>query len=94
MVHGCIVYTERAETAADSCGTSYASAVSTPLRWMRYKKDIHSCRITCEHSESARERRIALYKSDQQQGRLVFAGGWDIGVEKGSTAVGGWSWPN
>ena len=25
----------------------------------------HSCRITCERSESVRERRIALYKSDQ-----------------------------
>ena len=34
----------------------------------RYKKKaIHSCRITCEHRESARERRIALDKSDQQQ---------------------------
>ena len=34
VVHGCIVYTERAKTAADSCGTSHASAVSTPLRWI------------------------------------------------------------
>ena len=33
MVHGCMVYTERAVTAAVSCGTSHASAVSTPLRW-------------------------------------------------------------
>ena len=31
MVHGCMVYTERAEMAAASCGTSHASAVSTPL---------------------------------------------------------------
>ena len=30
------------------------------------KKDIHSCRITGERIESARERRIALYKSDHQ----------------------------
>ena len=30
-----------------------------------WKKAVHSCRITCERSESARERRIALYKSDQ-----------------------------
>ena len=30
-------------------------------------KVIHSCRITCERNESARERRITLYKSDQQQ---------------------------
>ena len=29
-----MVYTERAETAADSCGISHASAVSTPLRWI------------------------------------------------------------
>ena len=34
MVHGCMVYTERAETAAVSCGTSHAGAVSTPLRWV------------------------------------------------------------
>ena len=27
MVHGCMVYTERAEMAAVSCGTSHASAV-------------------------------------------------------------------
>ena len=33
-VHGCMVYTEHAETAADSCGISHASAVSTPLRWI------------------------------------------------------------
>ena len=31
------------------------------------KKASHSCRITCERSESARVRRIVLYKSDQQQ---------------------------
>ena len=37
MVHGCMVYTERAETAAVSCGTSHASAVSTPVRWIFMK---------------------------------------------------------
>ena len=62
-----------AETAAVSCGTSHDSAVSTPLlRWI-FKNalliKLHSCRITYERSESARERRIALYKSDQQQQR-------------------------
>ena len=53
--------------AADSCGTSHASAVSTPLRWIFKNalwKTVHSCRITRERSESAREWRIALYKSD------------------------------
>ena len=39
MVHGCMVYTERAEMAAVSCGTSYASAVSTPLRWILKKQN-------------------------------------------------------
>ena len=55
MVHGCMVYTERAVMETVSC------AVSTPL-W----KVVHSCRITCESSESAREQRIALYEIDQQ----------------------------
>ena len=73
MVHGCMIYTDRAEMAAVSRGTSHASAVSTPIRWIfffnkktRYKV-IHSYRITYERNESAREWRTALYKSDQQQ---------------------------
>ena len=37
-VHGCMVYTERAETAAVSRSTSHASTVSTPLRWILKKK--------------------------------------------------------
>ena len=32
-----MVYTEGAETAVVSCGTSHASAVSTPLRWILNK---------------------------------------------------------
>ena len=51
---------------------SHASAVSTPLRWILknvLQNASHSCRITCERSESARERRTnsATYKRDQQQ---------------------------
>ena len=41
-VHGCMVYTERAKMAAVSCGTSHASAVSTPLRWIVKKRAIKS----------------------------------------------------
>ena len=37
---GCVVCTERVETAADSCGISHASAVSTPLRWILKKRAI------------------------------------------------------
>ena len=66
MVYGCMVYTERAEMAAASCGTNHASAVTAPLSWTALYKLIHSCRIARERRESARERRIALYKSDQQ----------------------------
>ena len=74
MVHGCMVHTERAKMATVSCGTSHASAVSTPLRWIFKNalwKAIHSCRITCERSESARKRRTALYKSAQQHTRVL-----------------------
>ena len=38
IVHGCMVYTERAKTAAVLCGTSHASVVSTPLQWI-FKKN-------------------------------------------------------
>ena len=71
MEHGCMVYTEHAETAAVSCGTSHASTVSTPLRWT-FKKTrckklvIHVESITCEHLESDRDQKIAPYKSDKQ----------------------------
>ena len=45
--------------SAVSCGTSHASAVSTPLRWIfkkrAIKKACHSCRTTGERSESAQE---------------------------------------
>ena len=57
--------TQNMQTAAVSCGTSHASAVSTPLRWIfknMLQKASHSCRIICEHSQFAREWRIALYK--------------------------------
>ena len=34
MVHGYMVYTERAEMTAVSCGTSHVSTVGTPLQWI------------------------------------------------------------
>ena len=37
-----MVYTERAEMAAVSCGTSHASAVSIPLRWILKKRAMKS----------------------------------------------------
>ena len=55
------------KTAAVSCSTSHADAVNTPLWWIFKNalwKASHSCRITCERSESAWERKIALYKSN------------------------------
>ena len=50
-MHGYMVYTERAEMAAVLCGTSDASAVSTPLRWIfktRYKKLFTHVESHCE----------------------------------------------
>ena len=42
MVHGCMVYTERAKTAAVLCGTNHASAVkyttSVDIQKAHYKK--------------------------------------------------------
>ena len=52
MVHGCMVYTERAEVAAVSCGTSRASAVSTPLRWTFKKRAIKIFKKLFTHVES------------------------------------------
>ena len=78
MVHGCKVYTECAETTAVSCGSSHASAVSTPLWWilkMHYEKAVHSYRIPCERSDSAGELRIALHKNDQQSTKLATGSG-------------------
>ena len=70
MVHGCMVYTERAHTAAVSCGISYASAVTIQTTLVDIQKRTmkklvtHVLRITCERRESARERRTVLYKSN------------------------------
>ena len=50
MVHGCMVYTERAEMAAVSCGTSHASAVSTPLRSI-FKTKLKSYETLVTHVE-------------------------------------------
>ena len=52
--HGCMVYTEGAETAAVSRGTSHLTSKqeSTSLKWLfktRYKKR-HSFRIACDKS--------------------------------------------
>ena len=57
MVHGCMVYTDRADTAAVSRGTSHASAVSTPLRWI-FKK-------SCSRVKS-RASAVSLLESGEQ----------------------------
>ena len=50
------------EVVLQSCQRcKYTTSVDIQKRAI---KSIHSCKITCERSESARERRIALYKSD------------------------------
>ena len=53
MVHGCMVYTERAEMAAVSCGTGHANAVSTPLRWIFKKTRCKKLVIYVESQSSA-----------------------------------------
>ena len=55
-----------AERDAVSCGTSHASAVNTPLRWIFKKHAIKSQSFMQNHTRAqwvcSRERRIALYK--------------------------------
>ena len=53
MAHSCMVYTERAETAVVSYGTSHANAVSTPLRWIlkKKKKAMKSYKKLVTHTE-------------------------------------------
>ena len=77
-----MVYTERADVAAVSCGTSHSTAVCTPLRWIFKNAPLkanHSCRITCERSESAGEQLSVLTVisvfSEAESGKLV-AGRW------------------
>ena len=65
MVHGCMVYTELAPRRQQFHVAPAMPALSVH-HFLVKKKKSHSCRITCERSESARERRIALYKSDHQ----------------------------
>ena len=65
-----MVYKERAETASDPCvcvRCKYTTSIDIQKRTIYiyfFFKASHSCRITCERSESARERRITLYKSN------------------------------
>ena len=63
MVHSCMVYTERAEMAAVSCGTSHASAVSTPLRWIFKKRAIKKLFTHVESHASA----VSLLNSGEQR---------------------------
>ena len=59
MVPGCMVYTERAEMAAVSCGTSHASAVSTQLQWILKKCAIKKLFVHDKSHASA----VSLLKS-------------------------------
>ena len=62
-----------AETAAVSCSTSHASAVSTPLRWIFRKRAIKLV-THVDHMRAqwvcSRERRIALYKRSSIQSKV------------------------
>ena len=61
-----MVYTERAEMAAVSCGISHASAVSTPLRWIlknKYKKTRYKKLFTHVESHASA---VSLLESGEQ----------------------------
>ena len=62
-MHDCMVYTERAETAAVSCGTSHVSAVSTSLRWIYIYKTYKKLVTHIESHVSA----VSLIESGEQR---------------------------
>ena len=68
MVHGCMVYSEPAEKAAVSCGTSHDSGVSTPLRG-RYSKTRYIKLLT--HVESLIVPNMLLASEDIKQKQNV-----------------------
>ena len=79
MVHGCMVYTERGETAAVSRGTSHVQTkqrckytTSVDIHNALYKKlqTLILNHMRQERTESTREQRIALYKIHQQHQQL------------------------
>ena len=57
MVHGCMVYTERAETAAVSLGTSHAEAISM-------EADEH---YELEHKDTQIDRQLVLTPSQPRR---------------------------
>ena len=75
MVHGFMVYTERAQRWHQfhvASAIQPNSAVSTTLRWIiqtRFAKTVTQGRMRLERIESARKQRLALYKSDLSIGK-------------------------
>ena len=61
MVHGCMVYTERAEMAAVFCGTSNTSAVSTPLRWILKGKKEEEKKKKTKTKTKTRYKKLVTY---------------------------------
>ena len=91
LMHG--VHRLCTESAAGLCGTSHVTTkqhLNTPLWWifknvllMKRWQSIIKNHMQQEHSESAQEWKIALYKSDQQQyshGKYstIAADGWGV----------------
>ena len=59
---GCMVFTERAEMAAVSCGTSHVSTISTPLSWI-FKTQFKKLVTHVESHASA----VSLLQSEEQR---------------------------
>ena len=86
VVHGCMVCTERAETATVSRGTSHVTTYTTSVdiktrcknqQSLIYNHMRHDC------GESARERRTAQYKSDDHHSVWLCEPVWPSGKALG-----------
>ena len=70
VIAACFVTTARFVTKVTKRAAMPARFVSNEVSHLFFPLlDISACRITCERNESARERRIALYKSNHHHHR-------------------------
>ena len=62
-----MVYAKHSKLSAVLCATRHVSAVkyTTSVDIQKHTIKSYSCRITCEHSESAQKRRIAINNNIQ-----------------------------
>ena len=81
-----MVYTERAEMAAVSCGTSHARAVSTPLRW------IHAIKSDKKLAIKTREKKLVTHVDSHASAVSLFENGEQRYIKAINNNIGPVTW--